>query len=141
MDRFFYNLQKTFSKNKLVFSLFFGLFIIALVFFASRIQLSENASAILPKSSADNELNEILENINFSERIFFNIYLSDTSQVNTKELINVAEQLKANIEAKCDEEIDRIQLQVENQSIQDVSNYVLSNLPFLLTEEDYTHFD
>jgi len=141
MHRLFYNLQKQISRKKLLFSLILMVFISVLVFVASQIKLSENASNILPQSSKDSELGEILENISFSDRVFFNISLHDTSIANPNLLINSAEDLKRLIEKSCSKEIKSIQLQVQEQSIQQVSDYVLRNLPFLLSPADYQDFD
>jgi hypothetical protein len=116
-------------------------FISVLVFMASQVKLSENASNILPQSSKDSELGEILENISFSDRVFFNISLHDTSITNPNLLINSAEDIKRLLEKSCSKEIKSIQLQVQEQSIQQVSDYVLRNLPFLLSPADYQDFD
>lgn len=141
MDRLFYNLQKIISKKKLLFSLLLLVYISVLVFTANRVELSENASNILPKSSSDSELGEILENISFSDRIFFNISLTDSNQVNTDLLIKSAQELKKILENNCKDEIENIQLQIQEQSAKQVSEYVINNLPFLLTEDDYQDID
>jgi len=141
MDRFFYSLQKLISKKKILFTVLLLAYISVLVLTATRVEISENASNILPKSSANSELGEILENISFSDRIFFNLSIKDSSKVDTKLLINSAQVLKEILENNCTDEIELIQLQIQEQSAKKVSEYVINNLPFLLTEDDYQAFD
>ncbi|MCK5775127.1 MAG: hypothetical protein KAH25_03070, partial [Bacteroidales bacterium] len=141
MDRFFYNLNQIILKKRLLYLSFSIVFISMIVYIASGIKLSENVSNILPKSSSNDELGEILENINFNDRIFFNIYLHDSSKTNPDLLIKAAQQIQKELDANCSKSIKEIILQVDNQSINIISQYLLRNLPFLLNESDYQYFD
>lgn len=141
MDRFFYRLQSFISKYRLVFSMLLLVYVGGVLWSLSNIQISENASLILPKSNAQDELTEILENISFSDRLFFNISLSDTTQKNTQALIDFANDLASNLEESSASEIQEIHLQVQDQSMEQISNYVLNNLPYLLEDDDYEYID
>lgn len=139
MNRFFFSFLKAFKHRPWVFGLMVVLFFLGLLFAATQLKLSEDARAILPKSEQAEQLNEILENISFSDRIFFNIYLTDSTEINQNALIQFAKRLNDSL--KTLENIEEIQLQLENKSVEQVSNYVLRNLPFLLEDADYTYFD
>ncbi|NOR87608.1 MAG: hypothetical protein GQ527_08375, partial [Bacteroidales bacterium] len=141
MDRFFYSLWKLILKQKLLFATLLMLFITVLIFTVSKLELSENASRILPKSVNSPQLTEILENISFSDRIFFNIYLADSNDIDAKLLIDFANKLNDKLEENRGDGIESIQLQIPDQSIDQVSDYIFNNLPFLLEESDYQRID
>lgn len=139
MNSFFYNLHQLILRSPRLFVWGSLLFLILIVFIAAKLKLSENAQAILPQSKEGSELNEILENINLNDRIFFNIYFSDPSLNKQDELVAFARRLSDSLESSSG--VDDIHLNVENQSVELVSHYVLRNLPFLLNDEDYQYFD
>ncbi len=139
MNRFFFGFQKVFRRRPGLYGLMAVLFFLGLAYGAFQLKLSEDARAILPQSEQADQLNDILEHINLSDRVFFNIYLNDSSQVQQKELIRFAKQLNDSLASS--EYIKEIRLNVENQSIEQVSSYVLRNLPFLLEDADYKYFD
>lgn len=139
MNRFFFGFQKVFRRRPALFGLMAILFFLSLSFGAFQLKLSEDARSILPKSEQADRLNDILAHINLSDRVFFNIYLSDSSQIQQDELIRFAKQLNDSLVSS--ENIKEIRLNVENQSIEQVSSYVLRNLPFLLVDSDYAYFD
>lgn len=137
MDRFFNGFRKLVSTNRALFYLSLVAFVAIIAWMASGVKLSENASNILPKSSENSELSNILENISFSDKIFINISFSDSLESNSDDLIIVANALNHYLEEFGTAEIKKIQLKVPEQSIQELSEYVLRNLPFLLNEADY----
>lgn len=139
MNRFFFGFQKAFRRRPVLFGLMAVLFFLGLSFGAFQLKLSEDARSILPKSEQADRLNDILTHINLSDRVFFNIYLSDSSHIQQDELIRFARQLNDSLVSS--ENIKEIRLNVENQSIEQVSSYVLRNLPFLLEDGDYAYFD
>ncbi len=112
-----------------------------LIYGASKLKLSENASAILPQSGQTEELNTILENININDRIFFNVFLADTSAINQDLLIQYSRQLNDSLSLLMGDYITEIQLNVQSGSVQETGRYVIRNLPFLLTDDDYRYFD
>lgn len=139
MNRFFFGFQKAFRRRPVFFGLMAVLFFLGLSFGAFQLKLSEDARAILPHSEQADRLNDILEHINLSDRVFFNIYLKDSSETQQKELIKFAKQLSDSLASS--KNIKEIRLNIENQSIEQVSSYVLRNLPFLLEDSDYAYFD
>lgn len=141
MDRFFYNIYQALLKKKILFLSISIVLISLIVYIASGIKLSENASNILPKSSNSSELSDILENISFSDRIFFNISLSDSSKTNTSLLIESAKTLKKKLEEKSSNEIKSFQLKIPDQAIDKINLHLYKNLPFLLTKNDYQYID
>ena len=108
---------------------------------AFQTHLTEDASAILPLSEDSKEVNEILQNIELNERIFFNIYFPDSTQDQQTELIQFTKELKDSLEIWEGNDIKEIQIGVQQESIRDVSSYVLRNLPFLVKDSDYAYFD
>jgi len=141
MDRFFYNIYQAILKKKWLFLSIGIVFISVLVYLASGIKLSENASNILPKSSDNSELSEILENISFSDRIFFNISLSNSSETNAQLLIKASELLKDELEKNSSKEIKTIHLRIKDKAIEKINQHLYKNLPFLLNKSDYEYFD
>jgi 1-acyl-sn-glycerol-3-phosphate acyltransferase len=141
MGRFFFNLQKGISKHQWLFAFLLVIFILWALFAVNKLKLSENASLILPHSENQDQLGEILQNVSFSERIFFNISLADSSQNNPDELVSYARKLVDKLDEKKKDEIKSIRLQVQDKDIDEISDYVLRNLPFLLDSSDYQEFD
>ena len=137
----FYHLQKIIKQRKVPFVFFFVLLFGGFAYLASQTKLTEDASAILPQSENSKDINAILQNIELTERIYFNIYLKDTNNIDQNGLIQFAQELKDSLSLFEEGEIKEIQIGVQQQSIEDVSEYVLKNLPFLLKESDYQYFD
>ena len=141
MDRFFYRIQKFISKRSLLFTAVLIIAFSLLSIAALRLSLSENVSKILPKSQGDDQLSEILENISFTDRLFFNISLTDSNTINPILLIDYSTELNNKLLRNQPYDIKKIQLQIEDKDVQMLSDYVLSNIPFLLFESDYHHID
>jgi len=141
MRNFFYNIQKHIRQRKISFAFVFVLLFGGLGYLAFQSHLTEDAAAILPQSKDSKEVNKILQNIELNERIFFNIYFQDTSNHSQSELIRFAKSLKDSLELFEGHEIKNIQIGVQQESVQEVSSYVLRNLPFLLQNSDYSYFD
>jgi 1-acyl-sn-glycerol-3-phosphate acyltransferase len=141
MRSFFYQLQKRIRQRKIFFSFFFVLLFVLLAYWGFKTHLTEDASAILPQSENSAEINHILQNIELNERIYFNIYFADSSRNNQDQLLLFARELKDSLSLFSAEEVREIQIGVQQESVQEVSNYVLNNLPFLLTDSDYQYFD
>lgn len=137
----FYNLQNSIKQRRILYLVFFVLLFGGLTYLATQTKLTEDASAILPQSENSKDINEILQNIELNERIYFNIYFEDTSRIDQNELIHFAKELKDSLSLFEEDEIKEIQIGVQQQSVEDVSGYVLKNLPFLLKESDYQYFD
>ncbi len=141
MHRFFYAIRSFILKHKLLSTLFFVVTIAFFLIAALQLKLSENASRILPQSSEKTELSYVLEHLNFSERIFLNIYLEDSLSSNPEKLMEYAKALHEKLLENNNDEILRIQLQIPNQAVEQVSDYVWRNIPFLLQEEDYKNIE
>lgn len=141
MRNFFYNIQSLIRQRKISFAFIFILLFGVLGYLAFQTHLTEDASAILPQSEDSKEINEILQNIELNERIFFNIYFRDSVTHSQTELIQFARQLKDSLNSWEGKEIKDVQIGVKQESVKEVSAYVLRNLPFLLKVEDYAYFD
>ncbi|OYT17335.1 MAG: hypothetical protein B7C24_03190 [Bacteroidetes bacterium 4572_77] len=137
MQRVFYAIRNILLNNKGISLVFFALFFVFLIFASWQVKLSEDASRILPQSSQNEKLTEVLEHINFSERIYFHIYLEDSLLSNPQELILYAQELEQHLWQNNREEIKSIKLALPSNAIEEVSQYVWRNLPFLLDHDDY----
>lgn len=141
MRSFFYHLQKGIKQRKIFFGIFFLLIFGALTYLGFQTKLTEDASAILPQSKDSKDINFILQNIELNERIFFNIYFKDSSKHSQEDLIQFARTLNDSLDSWERKEIKEVQIGVKQESVKEVSDYVLRNLPFLLKAEDYIYFD
>ncbi|MCD6178587.1 MAG: MMPL family transporter [Bacteroidales bacterium] len=138
MERLFIGLHHLILKFKWIFIALLVILIAVTGFYASRLQLSEDVSKLLPEKDMPTNLIENLEAIDFADRIFFHLELSDSTEVNPEILLQAADSLIANLQKDDSGLIADIQYKVSPSSIDQVYNFIINYLPYYLEEGDYS---
>jgi uncharacterized protein len=140
MGRLFVNIHSFLSKRLLVSSiLFVGLFISAL-YFIYNTKFKEDVSSVIPRDERIDEISEVFNSSKFADRIIVNISLSDTSLVDPDALILAGQQFFDSISTDSTL-IANIDYKVDESDFLSVYDFIYSNLPFYLTDEDYKTID
>lgn len=138
MERLFIGIHHLILKSKGIFILLMMLLVAFPVFYASRLQLSEDVSKLLPEKDIPANLMENLEAIDFADRLFFHLQLSDTTKTNPDILLQTADSLVYSIEKEADGLISEVHYRVNPTSIDQVYKLILRYIPFYLEEDDYS---
>lgn len=129
-----------FQKRKPIF--FFGLliFVGCLFFVASKIKFNEDISGFLPNSKETELINFVYENNKISDKIIISLSLSD-SQVDDTKLMDGIDQLSDLLTSSTKDYYNELIYQIDDQSISNVQESILANLPLYLTDQDYLRLD
>jgi uncharacterized protein len=129
------------SKKWLFLSLIFACFLLA-GFLASRLTLEEDIERMMPTDDKVSELNKILKSAKFMDKMVFTASLADSTAVDPDLLIDYVDALVDSLSQRYQPKyIDTIIYRFDDDIIQNVYSTFYANLPFFLTEEDYTLID
>lgn len=111
-------------------------------FFASKLQLNEDISTMMPKDPRIQKMNRIMQNSRFSDKLVLNIFLSDSlTESNPQLLVSFSDSLVRKFEVYQPEYIEKIRDKVSDQSMGNLFGVINENLPIFLTEDDYQKLD
>jgi len=138
------SLYHYFSKRKaLLFGLLAALALL-LAYSASRVSFKEDISAFLPKGHDTDRINHVYQNIGSANKLLVTVSMADTTAVPDEELIMEAvSQLVENLQQvdSAQTYFKKIEYQIEQQQILAVSQFLIENMPYFLTEQDYIRMD
>ena len=137
MERIFIGIHHLILKSKGIFVALMVLLLVFSGYYASRLQLSEDISKLLPENDMPANLMENLEAIDFADRLFFHLELSDTTIVNPDALLLAADSLVSSIEKDASALVSEVNYKVNSSSIDQVYNLIINYLPYYLEEKDY----
>ncbi len=120
-----------------IFLLSFGV----LGFLATRIQLKEDITSMLPDSKALRAMNDIISHTQAGEQVVFMMSFEDEKYNNPDSLVALAEDYHNALQNRCSKWIDTITLQPGGGYEEAMVDIVQHNLPILLTEKDYAKLD
>lgn len=135
MHSFFYKTYKYFNSSKWIGISTLGFLFITLLFIASKLQFEEDISKLIPSNSENQELQKVLKNVNFTDKIIVNI--SKKSNGSVDDLTRYATQFIDSIKASSSQYIKKIQGRVDTNDIQNTASFIYENLPLFLNESDY----
>ena len=133
-----------FSKRRtLLFGVLAGLIILFAVA-AFRINFKEDISAFLPKGRHTDRINYAYQHIGAANKLLISVGMTDTTAAPDEELIiaavgHLVEQLE-----RADSDgvyFKKIDYKVDQQQILTVSQFLVENMPYFLTEDDYLRMD
>lgn len=136
---FFLSIYNYFRTRKLPF--FVGIFIVFMLlgYWASRISFEEDISKLIPSSEDSEQINKVLQNTNFADKIIVNVSTSDPTG-NLSELQNYADELESSLQ-KDSAYIQKIQSKFEDEQMFELMDFVSAHLPFYLDDSDYAKLD
>ena len=113
------------------------------IFYISRIELVENIYKILPESKKINNMNFVLSNSKFMDKMILNISLDDSHNSYDDEiLIRYSHEIIDSLEIHfIPESIKSINAGLDESKMTEMYDIVYDNLPIFLTEEDYLKID
>ena len=134
------NWNNYFQRRKPVF--FFGLIILVgcLVYISFKIKFDEDISGFLPHSKETELINFVYENNKISDKIIISLSLQE-SQTDETALMDGIDQLSGLLRASTQNFYSELIYQIDDQSISDVQESILSNLPLYMTDQDYQRLD
>ncbi len=137
MERFFIGLHHLILKSKGFFIVLLLVLLAFAAYFASQLQLSEDVSKLLPEKDIPANLMENLEAIDFADRLFFHLEISDSTISNPDVLLVAADSLVSLMKINCDSLVTEINYKVNSSSIDQVYGLIIKYIPFYLKEKDY----
>jgi len=135
MDNIFYSIYNYFNSKKWLGLSLLGILLLTLVFVASKIEFEEDITKLIPSNAENSELQKVLKNVNFTDKIIVNITKSKDGSV--EDLTQYASQFIDSINASSSPYIKKIQGRIEDNEIQKTASFIYNNLPLFLKEEDY----
>ncbi len=140
MEFLFVSIYDYFHKRpRILFGVFFVLVGLC-VFFASRIEIRENASDIFPDEKEGGEINQMLQS-KALEKLVFMVSFNDTTRVDPDSLIAIADSVVTHIQTKSSKYISEISFRIDDQRAYEIFNVIFEHLPIFLDEADYQQLD
>ncbi len=144
MTKFVLSLYYYFTHHK---KLLFGILIFAtvvLAFLASKINFKEDISAFLPKDAQSDRINYAYQHVGAANKLVISVSMADTASEPDAERIIDAITYFAEDLRKADSStshIKKLDYQVDQQQILELTHYLVENMPYFLTETDYRRMD
>ncbi|MBR4786301.1 MAG: 1-acyl-sn-glycerol-3-phosphate acyltransferase [Bacteroidales bacterium] len=110
---------------------------------ALRLHFVEDIGSFLPNNRNSKRINEAYQHLGGDNKLVVSIAMADTAAETDVELLSSAADLLAEKLSEADTAglIKQLRHQVEDQEITSVMTFVLDNLPYFLTEDDYARMD
>lgn len=143
MSLVFNYIYQQINKHKLFSILVFTVILTVAGYFTSRLTFSEDITKVLPESDKINQLNFVLDNSEFMEKLVFNISLRDTAHAAKPELLTLfADRFSDSIEKRyVPESILSIETAPDDAEMLQMYDFIYNNLPVFLDETDYIEIE
>ena len=143
MKRLFLLIYEFFCKRPIILWGTLAVLIGLCVFSALRLSFVEDIGRFLPDDKENARINDAYAHIGGDNKLVINIAQCDTNDGIDRELLSEAADLLAD---KLETEdstglIKSLFYQVDEQQVGEVMDFVIQNLPYFLTEEDYKRMD
>ncbi|MBO0591069.1 MMPL family transporter [Cellulophaga sp. E16_2] len=135
MNNFFYNIYQYFNPRKWIGFGVLGILFFAVLFIASKIKFEEDITKLIPSNKENLELQKVLKNVNFTDKIIINITKETAGSVD--DLTQYASQLIDSINKSSSKYIKQIQGKIDDDQIGITADFIYKNLPLFLDENDY----
>ncbi|MBZ9729635.1 MMPL family transporter [Salegentibacter sp. JZCK2] len=134
MHNFFLKLYYFFRRQKAIGFLLLLLFVLGGGYFASKIQLEEDITKLIPSGEKQDVLRKVLNNTEFSDKLIIAV---SSEEKNPKKLTEYASQLIDSLNKELPQYITKIQGEIPDEGILEVYDFVYQNLPLFLNARDY----
>lgn len=135
MHKFFYQLYQLIDKNKITAALASLVFLLACVFFASKIHFEEDINQIIPKNEKSDLTAKVLKQLNFSDKII--VIIDNQSSNKGFQLSETADAFLEKIKPLEKDYIKSVQGKVDDDEMSKTFDFVYQNIPLFLDEKDY----
>jgi len=143
MNAFFLKIFNFFERRKTLLWLFLAAIVGVLALSTSRISFVEDISSFLPNNADNKQINEAYQKIGAANKIIVTFSQIDTTQNVDEDLLTNAATRFAEILQESDslKHIKELMYEVDNEKVEEVSNFITQNLPYFLEAEDYHRID
>ena len=138
MPKLLYGLYGFFKSNQLVLWLSLTVFFLLAGWLSSRLVFEEDISMLIPQSEENEELQTILKNTKFADKIV--VRFKKDGDGNSNDLKASAERFLDSIE-KDSLYVESIQGVVKEDEAFELLDFIYEHLPLFLTSEDYEHIE
>ena len=138
MHTLFLRLYYFFRKQKALGFLLLALFVVTGGYFATKIQLEEDVTKLIPTGEKQDVLRKVLDHTEFSDKLIVAI---SSEEKDPEALTQYANQLTDSLHSTIPEYFTKIQGKVPEEGILEVYDFVYQNLPLFLNERDYTEIE
>ncbi|CAM4128145.1 MMPL family transporter [Gillisia hiemivivida] len=131
-----FNFNQYLKQHKYL-AIFSGILILSLLsFLASKINLEEDITSLIPEGAQQDVLKRVLDQTEFSDKIIVTIS-STSGKSSPEELTKYAQRFIDTINSDLPEYVKNIQGKVPEEGILEIYDFVYNNLPLFLNNSDY----
>lgn len=142
MSTFFINLYNYFHSHRSLLWALLLMMVLLCSYGALNLQTDENVSAFLPQNTDNERVNYAFGHIEADNQIVLSLRCVDTlDQYNTDLLQEAVDVLAEHLQYIDTSLMRGVRYVVDQQQMQQIAAFVLSNMPYLLTEADYIRID
>ena len=142
MEKIFLPIFNYFEKRRVALHFLFFSCLIISGFFASRIQLEEDVSTILPNDEKVQKLNEVFQDSKFLDKLVVTISMKDSIQEEQPDsLVAFAEVFSTKVNNELAPYVKNVQDKVDDGLALEMFGRIHENLPVYLDEKDYQSID
>ncbi|MEP0263978.1 1-acyl-sn-glycerol-3-phosphate acyltransferase [Dokdonia sp.] len=135
MEQLFYKIYQKITAKKVVSLGILFLFLLTLIFTASRIKFEEDITKLIPTNEKTSDIGKVLKTVNFADKIIVNI--KRESNGSTDDITDYATQLIDSLHKNSGEYFTKIQGKIEEDDIQATIDFVYNNMSLFLDDDDY----
>lgn len=141
MQNIFGSIYQFFNRRKAVFRTVFIASFVVFGFFASRIELEEDITSMLPDSKAIKAMNDVISHTQASEQLVFMMSFKDSTVTDADSLITALNAYANQLRESGASWIDTILLQPGSGYEESLVSLIQNNTPLFLNENDYKKLD
>lgn len=136
MSRFFLKIHEFLNGHRSLALAIAVLYLGLMSFLASGIELEEDITKLVPSGNDQDLLKTILEESKFSDKIIFRVKAEESKDQDS--LVAYANEISNFLNSELSEYVAGVKGKIPEQDIKQIYNFVQSNLPIFLNEQDYT---
>ncbi|MUP45662.1 hypothetical protein E0K83_07880 [Gramella sp. BOM4] len=136
MHKAFINSYRYLKNHKIIGLILLGVYLLIMLFFVSKLQLSSDISSLVPASDEKAELKKVLETAGLSNTLMVSISAKDKT-VSPDSLVVYANQLTGQLESDFGNYIYDIKGRIPQEDLRQIYGFVYENLPVFLDKQDY----
>jgi uncharacterized protein len=135
MQNFFIAMYSYINQRKFISLILFLCLALLLVFFASKIQFSEDITRLIPRNDKTNTTAKVLSQLDFADKITIKISSQDNGTPD--DLSEVATVFLEKITTNCEGYVAKVQGRFDDENLAETFDFVYNNLPLFLDKTDY----
>jgi 1-acyl-sn-glycerol-3-phosphate acyltransferase len=141
MEKIFLPLYNFFQKHRVAMYASLVLSFLCIGFFASKIKLEEDITAVLPKDAKTEKLQSVFQNSKFLDKLVIQVSAVDSSTAEPDSLVAFTERYVEKIQLQLAPYINHINDKVNDELLLDMFNNIQQQLPIYLNNADYRLID